>query len=227
MKFHPLTHIIVAIEVALCAVILPVFEALTLLTCGLLVVLFIPPRTEVRLTRPFLKVLAVAAFFLFVIHGMRWNPPGISQEGIIKGLESFIHIAVPFAIIIYLSKRILSEELFALLLDLRVPPLIILVLFRTLWLVPRLMERMEEVVTAQKLRGMRIENAVQRTGALIPTLSPIFSSMLDEISENSLIITARGFLLPGRKSHLLNLRYRWIDVVLTGTITIILLILWY
>ena len=227
MKFHPLTHIIVTIELALLVVILPSFEGAVVLFSGLVVALLVPSRTDVRLIRPFIKVLAVAAFFLFLMHGVRWRPPEISQEGILMGFESFIHIAVPFTCVMYLSRRITSEELFALLIELRVPPTVILILFRTLWLIPRLMERMNEVVTAQKLRGMRVENAVQRASAIIPTLSPIFSSMVDEISENSLTLTSRGFLLPGRKSHLLTFRYRWMDAVLVVAATLMLFVSWF
>ena len=227
MNLHPLTHIIISIELAILILVLHLYESAIALSICLTMALFIPSRTEIRLTGTFLKILAVAAFFLFLMHGVIWNPPGISPEGILTGLDSFIHIAVPVVCVIYLSRRITSEELFALLIDLRVPPTVILILFRTLWLVPRLMERMDEVVTAQKLRGMRVENTFQRARAVIPTLSPIFSSMLDEISENSITLTTRGFLLPGRKSHLTVLRYRWLDAAFTLVITLILLVLWF
>ncbi|MFC1693784.1 energy-coupling factor transporter transmembrane component T family protein [Candidatus Latescibacterota bacterium] len=227
MKLHPLTHIIITIELAIFTIMLPTFESAAVLSIGLIVVLLVPSRTEARLSRLFLKVLAMAAFFLLLIHGVRWNPPGISQGGMITGLESFINIAVPFTCIMYLSRRITSEELFAVLIDLRIPSIVILILFRTLWLVPRLMERMEEVVTAQKLRGMRIENSIQRAGAILPTLSPIFSSMLEEISENSLTLTTRGFLQPGGKSHITEIKYNWINMIFIIFLTLSLMVLWF
>lgn len=223
MKLHPLTYIIVTVELAVIAVTLPTLHGFAFLSIGFIAVLVVPSRTDVRLARPFIKVLVVAAIFLFLMHGLRFKPPGIIQKGILTGIESFVHIAVPFTGILYLSRHITSEEFFALLVSLRVPSVVILILFRTLWLVPRLMERMDEVMTAQKLRGMRIESPVQRARAILPTLSPIFSSMLDEISENSLVLTSRGFLQPGRKSHLLSLRYRWMDAALTAIATFVLL----
>ena len=112
------------------------------------------------------------------------------------------------------------------LIDYRVPPSVILILFRTIWLVPRLTERMDEVVTAQKLRGMRAETTMQRIRALIPTLNPIFSSMLNEISMNSLIISSRGFIAPGRKTHLVPLRFRTADVAAITLVTFVLGVLW-
>ena len=226
MKLHPLTHIIIAAELAILTLILPIYQGFGVLVIWLFFTIMIPQRTETKLTGTFLKILIIAAVFLFLINGVSWRPLNVSTEGIIAGLISFIHIAAPVIFIIYLSRMVQSEEIFALLIDLKVPPAVILILFRTVWLVPRFVERMDEVITAQKLRGMRIETASQRIRALIPTLSPIFSSMLEEISENSLTITTSGFLQPGKKSHLMVLRYRLNDAVIIFVITFIFLILW-
>ncbi len=227
MKFHPLTHIVVAAALALLAATLPVEAGAMVLALGLMGAVHSRRRTEARFTGMFLKILAVAALFLVLIHGVRLRPPGISHEGLIAAADSFIHIAAPVTAVIYLTKRIRMEELFALLIDLRVPPVVILVLFRTLWLVPRITERMDEVMTAQMLLGMRIKSTRERIRAIIPTLSPIFSSMLGEISENSLTLTARGFLTSGQKSHLTDLRYSWKDTALVIIITLILVISWF
>ena len=227
MKFHPITHIIVAAELAAFTVILPVYDGLALLAIWLLLTLVVPQRTDTKLTKTFIKVLAAAAFFLFLIHGVKWIPPGISAEGLKAGLISFTHIAAPVTFIIYLSRKVQSEEIFALLIDFRVPPALVLILFRTIWLVPRFVEKIDEVVTAQKLRGMRIETAAERFRALLPTLGPIFSSMFEEISENSLTLTTRGFLQPGSKSHLIVLRYGRIDLIIIVIATLILFVSWF
>ncbi len=240
MKLHPLTHIIISVEFTLLTLILPVYQGLGVLTLWLLFTLVIPQRTETKLTGTFIKILVAAAVFLFLIHGLNWRTLDISTEGIVSGLNSLIHtegivsglnslihIAAPVTFIIYLSRMVQSEEIFALLVDLRIPSAVILILFRTIWLVPRFVERIDEVITAQKLRGMRIETTSQRIRALIPTLSPIFSSMLEEISENSLTIAARGFLQPGKKSHLKVIEYRIDDAIVIIFMTFIMLMLWF
>ncbi len=227
MKFHPITHIIVAAELAAFTVILPVSDGLVLLAAWLLLTLIVPPRTDTKLTKTFIRVLAAAAIFLFLIHGVKWIPPGISAEGLTTGIVSFTHIAAPVTFIIYLSRKIFAKEIFALLIDFRIPPAFILILFRTLWLVPRFVERIDEVVTAQKLRGMRIETFPERVRALLPTLGPIFSSMFEEVSENSLTLTTRGFLQPGPKSHLIVLRYGRIDLIIMVIATLILFLSWF
>ena len=181
---------------------------------GLVIVLFaivassaIPRRTDTDLLGPFLRILGIAAIFLFLIHGIRWNPPGIIRSGVVSAIESFIHIAIPVIAALYLSRRIRSEELYAFLVDLRIPPAVILILFRTLWLVPRLKERMEETVAALRLRGMPAGSPIARMRVLAPSLGVVFSSMFGEISENAPVATARGFLRPGPKTHLLELRF--------------------
>ena len=225
--FHPLTHIVLALEFALLAVTTPLEEGLAVLLFGLLTTLAMPARTETRLTKPFLKMLGIAALFLFLIHGIRWHPFGVTRIGALAGIDSLTHIAAPVVAVLYLSRQIRTEELFALLLDLRVPPVAILILFRTLWLVPRLTTRMEEVVTAMKLRGMPIETPIQRVRALVPALGAIFASMLAEISDNSLVIASRGFLRPGTRSHLLTLTFGRPDVMLFTVTTLILALAWY
>ncbi|MHB9030176.1 MAG: energy-coupling factor transporter transmembrane component T family protein, partial [Candidatus Latescibacterota bacterium] len=154
---HPLTHIAIALAFALIAVSAPVEEGLAALLFGLVMTLTIPRRTETMLARPLLKVLAIALLFLVLMHGVHWSPFGFFRMGLFEALESFIRIGAPVAAVLYLSRQIRSEELFSLLLDLRIPPVAILILFRTLWLVPRFTERMDETLIALKLRGMPAE----------------------------------------------------------------------
>jgi energy-coupling factor transporter transmembrane protein EcfT len=226
MPIHPLTHIVIAIEFCALAATAPPETSPAIILFGLAVTAAVPRRTDTNLLRPFLSVLGIAALFLFLIHGVRLNPPGISREGILRGLAGFSHIAPPVIAALYLSRRIRSEELFALLVDLRVPPAAILILFRTIWLVPRLTERMDETVAALRLRGMPTDSLAGRMRALVPSLGSVFSSMFAEISDNSLIMTARGFLRSGPKSHLTSLHFGAADVAAVFLITLILAASW-
>ena len=141
-------------------------------------------------------------------------------------LDHFRRIAAPVTAVMYLSKVVRTEEMFALLIDLRMPPVLILIIFRTLWLVPRFMSRIDAVVTAQRLRGMRIEGVSARIKALLPTLGPVFSSMLEEISENALVMTTRGFMQPGRKTHFMRLSFGFLDGFVIFTAATVIGILW-
>ena len=110
MKLHPLTHIVIALDMALLAATLPVGMGIIVLVLGLSIAVFSPARTETRFTGAFLKVLTVGAFFLVLIHGFRLRPPGIAFDGVITAVNSFINIAAPVAAVMYLAKRIRPEE---------------------------------------------------------------------------------------------------------------------
>jgi energy-coupling factor transporter transmembrane protein EcfT len=226
MPFHPLTHIAIAVEFCALAVTVPLEEGLVIILFGLVVTTAVPQRTDTHLLRPFLGILGLAALFLFLMHGVRFNPPEITHTGVLAGLPSFIRIAAPVIAMLHLSRYIRSEELFALLLDLRVPPAAILILFRTIWLIPRLAERMEETVTALRLRGMPTDTLPGRIRALVPSLGTVFSSMFAEISDNSLVLAARGFLRQDHKSHLIELRFRSADAAAIAVSTLILAAAW-
>ncbi len=224
---HPITHIAVALAFAGIVLTVPFERGLATLLLGLGMTLAVPRRTETFLARAFMRVLAIALLFLFLIHGIRWIPFGVTRAGVFTALEHLTRIGAPVVAALYLSRAIRSEELFALLLDMRVPPAAILILFRTIWLVPRFTERMDETLVALKLRGMPAETPKQRIQALVPALGTIFASMFSEISDNSLVIAARGFLRPGPKSHLLALRFGVRDGVIIALALLILGIAWF
>ncbi len=204
---HPFSHLLVTAAFAVSAAAAPTESGLAIVLFAIVAASAIPRRTDTDLLAPFLRILGFAAIFLVLIHGVRWNPPGFFRSGIVSAAASFIHVSIPVTAVLYLSRRIRSEELYAFLIDIRMPPAVILVLFRTIWLVPRLKERMEETVTALRLRGMPSGSPAARMRALASSLGVVFSSMFGEISENALVATARGFLRPGPKTHLIELRF--------------------
>ena len=226
MTLHPLTRICIALAWGTLAVSLPPVRSLAVIAVWIVLSLSVPSRTEARVAVPFIKMLVIAGVFLLLIHAVRWFPFGVSLDGIRESVVPFIRIAVPVTAIMYLSRRITSEEFYAFLIDIHMPPVIILILFRVLWLVPRLRDRMDEVTTAQKLRGMHIDTTRRRIMALLPTLSPIFSSMFEEISENAVTITTRGFLDPGQKTHFHDLPFCRKDVlmILAAILTMVVIV---
>lgn len=224
---HPATHIIIALQLIVYCISLSAIAGFCLLAVWFAVSVSLPNRTGFNLTWKLVKLLLIGAVFLFLIHGFTIEPFGVSAHGVNIAMENFARIAAPVTGMIYLSRRITSEELFSMLIEYRIPPELILIMFRTLWLVPRLTERIEEVLNAQKLRGMRVDTSMMRVRALLPTLSPILSSMLNEISVNSLIMTTRGFLMPGIKTHYTPLRFTARDAGVMIIVTFILGILWF
>jgi energy-coupling factor transporter transmembrane protein EcfT len=219
MKLHPVTFIIIAFECALLTVLLPVWKGFAAFIILFATVAVIPSKTDVETGGVFMRFLIIAAFFLFLINGVKWFPTGIDLAGIENGTNSFVNIGACFLFIVLVSKTLHSEEIFALMVSLKIPSSIILIFFRTAWLVPRFSAKMRDVLAAQKLRGMRVSSFTERAGAVIPALNPIISAMFEEIARNALVITSRGFLAHGVKSSRLELAFSAVDYFLILTVT--------
>lgn len=226
MKLHPVAHVVIVLDLVLVTFCVPVIPGLAILGAFCAAVLITPSRTGTRLAGPFLKLILFAAVFLVLLHGIQWRPLQILPAGMREAAGSFRLIASVVVSILYLARQITGEEMYALFLDFRIPPSIILILFRTLWLVPRFIERIDEVVLAQKLRGMPVDSAFSRARAVVPSFTPIFASMLEETFEQAMIITIRGFLEPGLKTHTSVLAFRgrdWMVIIFSVLITVMIL----
>ena len=226
MILHPVSYFILALDLVIAILVLPPLygaASVAVILCALAVA---PGRTGTRIARPFMKLFAVGTVFLFLIHAVTWHPVGISPDGLVVMCRAVARIGAVIAAVTYLAGRVTGNELYALMIDLRVPPAAILILFRTLWLVPRFMERIDEVILAQRLRGMRLEGFRDRTAAVLPALTPVFASMLDETWAHAMTMTIRGFLEPGRKTHRLALPFRGRDgaVAVAGIAAAILML---
>ena len=222
MKLHPVILILIIIEICAMTVFLPLWHGLITFLILFPISVIIPSRTGVDTSGIFIKLLFVAAFFLLLINGIKWVPPGIDYQGLDRAINSFVNIGACFLFIIFVTKTISAEELFALMTGVKIPSPIILIFFRTAWLVPRFSERVGEVLTAQRLRGMKTGNIFERAGAVLPSLNPILSTMLQEIAQNALVITSRGFLNAGRKSSRLVLHMTLIDYLFLFLSTLIM-----
>ncbi len=222
---HPLTHILLALEISALLLLASPFHGTYLVLMMFAIAALLKKRSDTDIMKPCMRVLGVAVVFLFLIHGLSYRELALNDNFFDIALPSFVRIAVPVSAALYLSKMIRAEEIFALCIDLRLPQSLVLILFRTIWLVPRLMERMDEVVTAQKLRGVRISTPYQRLKAILPTLSAIFSSMVEETSENALVLTVRGFLSKGPKSHISVLQFGMLDVLILLSSTILMVLI--
>lgn len=213
MPLHPLTQFMIAASFLASVLTLPLTFSGLFVPVAFLGVAAIPPRTEVTKILPFLKLLAIGAVSLVLIHGVRWLPPGIDRDGLTDAAGYLVRIGAVFVSILYLIRQVTGDDLFAVLLDLHVPRPLILILFRTVWLLPRFIERTREVTTAQQLRGMRIDTARARLRAVLPSLIPITVSMLYETYDHAMTMTIRGFLTPGAKTHVHPLRFGFGDAV--------------
>jgi energy-coupling factor transporter transmembrane protein EcfT len=212
MALHPISHLIIALASALVVLTVPPVNGISILVIMLVLVLVLPSRTKIGLSGPFLKLFVFAVGFLLLIHAVRWSPPGFSSEGFGQAFTGIIRIGTIITVMLYLTRQITGGELYVFMTAMHIPPVFVLVMFRTLWLVPRFVERIDEVILAHRLRGMRIATIRDRIRAVLPSLTPIVASMLEETYVNAMTMTIRGYLEPGQKTHADPLPFRGRDI---------------
>jgi energy-coupling factor transport system permease protein len=82
-------------------------------------------------------------------------------------------------------------------------------------MVPRTIERVGEIMDAQRARGMDTEGRIwRRARALVPLAAPVVFGALAEVEERTMALESRGFTAPGRQTLLRIPQDRRIDAAL-------------
>jgi energy-coupling factor transporter transmembrane protein EcfT len=226
-KLYPLTYIIISFQFGFLTVILPEPQSLVVLAVWCSVTLMMPSPEKDRITKPMFRVMLISWIFLFLIHGIRYYPLSIDTVGMNRALDAFTRFAAPALAVVWIYRRVEPEEMYALLIDLGLPISWVVMIFRIFWLVPRFMERLDDVLMAQRLRGMKIESYGERMRAVVPSLFPVITSLFEEITENSLVQHSRGLLEPGKKTHVTELNFSFTDISALLLTTFLMAVIWF
>jgi energy-coupling factor transport system permease protein len=96
-------------------------------------------------------------------------------------------------------------------------------------MVPRTIDRVGEIMDAQRARGMDTEGRIwRRARGLVPLAAPVVFGALSEVEERTMALESRGFTAPGRQTLLrvppdrrLDHALRW--ATLAGVVAIVAL----
>ena len=213
---HPMTRLLIA----LCFIVLVFglsvgYQAIAVFS-GVIIawglVRAIPSRDPGRI---FLRLWLTAGFFLMIIHSVSFNDSFVfNQNGLQVAGRSFFKIGSLVVAFLWVIRTTKVEELYAMLLDLRLPVSVIYVLFQAIYLIPRFGDRAREILIAQQARGFVLKGIRNRLRALILIFAPLFSTAIYELEENAASISARGLHAPGRKTHLCKITFTALDAML-------------
>jgi energy-coupling factor transporter transmembrane protein EcfT len=193
-----------------------------LVVLGLVVALMLPRIGDRDPGRLLLRVSIVAAVFLALIHGFYWEGGPNLERGALRGAaEAWLNIAALLVATLALVRRIRSEDIYAFLLDLRVPPSVILIVLSGLAIVPRIGRRAHDVHQAQQLRGFAIRGIRNRLRAYRVLLAPLLSTTVYELEDTAASLAARGLHFPGPKSHRTSFRISRPEVVVVAIVSIV------
>lgn len=215
-KFHPATKLVIAFSFIISIFGLPLQFQTVIIILGLILVWMVRPLPSQDPGFIFFRIWLIAGFFLFVIHCLSWNGELIFiREGLMFAEKGFFRIGSLILAFLWLIRTVKPEELYAMLIDLRISIKIIYVLFQAIYLIPRFGEKAKDIFLAQQARGFIMKGVKNRLKAYILILAPLFSIMVYEIEENAAALSAKGFNASGQKTHLTEIRFKTIDQILT------------
>ncbi len=210
---HPATRFLMAFCFVFAALNTTVPVNGIIVGLGILYSFSVKSRNGFNPAKVFARMLVFAIFVLFLIHGIDFHTRSIDYTGLQIVAEASVRFASVFAATLWLVKCTTREELYALMLSLRMPMAATLVLFRSIWFLPHIFKRVKDVLLAHKLRGIGSSNVFRRSMALAPALYAIFASMLLEICDSSVALLSKGIWIRGRKSSFVELRWSYKDLI--------------
>lgn len=175
------------------------------------------PATAARVLRQLLRFMfvfslpiALSALLvnLFFFPGaqtvlLRIGPITATAEGLSFAIEILARIAaISGAVTLFYLTTKPSE----LVLDLErrgVPPRLAFVANASVQTVPAMAERAQQIVAAQRARGLDTEGSVwKRIRGIVPIVAPVMLGSISEVEERSMTLEARAFTRPGRRNLL-------------------------
>jgi energy-coupling factor transport system permease protein len=212
-RLNPLTKLVVALTTTAAAVILGgVFWPLMIVFVFVLV-----PAVAARVLAQLLRfmlifslpiaisALLINVFFYpggqTVLFGL--GPVTATAEGLSFAIEILCRIAaISGAVTLFYLTTKPSE----LVLDLErrgVPPRLAFVTNASVQTVPAMAERAQQIIAAQRARGLDTEgSAWRRVKGILPIVGPVMLGSISEVEERSMTLEARAFTRPGRRDLL-------------------------
>lgn len=181
------------------------------------VIAILAPAVAARVLRPLVRMslllslpIAISALLinLFFFPGgqtvlLRLGPVTATAEGLVFAVEILLRImAISGAItLFYLTTR--PHDLVIDLERRGVSPRIAFVANASVQTVPAMVERAQQITSAQRARGLDTEGGVlRRARGIVPLVGPVILGSIAEVEERTMALEARGFTRPGRRTLL-------------------------
>jgi len=210
---HPCTHLIIAAcFTALVFMLLWPYQAIASLIGCFVAWLIAKPIPTRDPGRSFLRIWLTAGIFLILIHAVQFAEGiRLSFEGVLVAGKSFFRIGALMASCLWLIRTLENDDLYAFLIDLRVPIPVIYVIFQSIFMIPRFNQRASDILIAQQARGFVLKGFRHRIKALLLIIAPLFATTLYELEESAASLSARGLLTSGKKTHLHYISFSFYD----------------
>jgi len=191
-----------------------IYLKLLILFILLLINLVISKRRKDKLDWIFFRLILIAGIFLFLIYFVKFN------GGVVLNFKNMNEFLTKWSLIIGISVMLITarkifntDEIYAFLIDLKIPAWAIYLIFNSLFLIPRLIEKSKEILIAQEARGFK-NVGTARIKATILVLVPLISSISYELEQKSIAIQSRGLFSRSKKTHIYQLSFKFFDFII-------------
>ncbi len=232
-RLHPLTKLALVILLVVLGLLLPGVWSAHVVFLAVVVPLAIWGRVLPNVIKGSLKVVIPFAISLFLVQGLFWpggtpvlelGPISFKEEGLLFAVRGTARILVMVSSFLLLTMTTRADELMLALTQKGVPNSITYILLSTMQLVPRFQARANNILDAQRSRGLETEgNLWVRTRAIAPLVRPLLLGSLVDIEERTIALEERAFGRKGPKTSMLELHdtsiqrvIRWLLLLATA-----------
>lgn len=216
-RLNPMTKLVFAVTVVIAAFAIssPWWSAALLVF--LVFPLIVAARIAARLARLLLVLFLPLLIIIFAVQGLffpgagttliQWGPINVKGGGLLFAAMTALRVLVLISVFMLLLLTTHPGRLMTSLVQRGMAPNISYVISATLQLIPTFQERAQNILQAQRARGMESQGSLRRRlRSLLPLTGPLILSSLTDVDERSMAMEARAFGVPGRRSSLIHIR---------------------
>ncbi|RLK63444.1 energy-coupling factor transporter transmembrane protein EcfT [Atopobacter sp. AH10] len=233
LQLHPATKALILLTV----ILLSMFSS-QLMTQGILIAFtlglaFLFGKGEEFLSTFFKATGLLVLFILLMQTYIVPNPDkqvyfafiGFSKTGFDTSINLSLRIMAISSSVIWFFLVTKVKDIVAYLDHLKVPKAVTFVLASTILLVPEMTKLSQQIMDAQKARGIETEgNLLMRSKAFLPMIGPLVLTAIQQTDERVLTMEARGFSAPVTKTSYYLLKHSSIDWILRFACLVVLVL---
>lgn len=215
-RLHPLTKLVLVLLLLTMGLLLPGIWLTYIVFLAIIVPLAIWAKIFPNLLKGSLKVVIPFAISLVLVQGLFWpggtpvlemGPISFKEEGLWFAARGTGRILVMVSSFLLLTMTTRADGLMLALTEKGVPNSITFILLSTIQLIPRFQAKANNILDAQRSRGLETEgNLWVRTKAIVPLVQPLLLGSLVDIEERSIALEERAFGRKGPKTSMLVLQ---------------------
>lgn len=192
-RAHPVLLISILVICVIAVALLPNLQKLPWLAGLVFFALCSYERDSLDLLLRLTRFLLLAIALLFAVNAIDYSSTSLASNWNVF-ISYAIRLICFFTAFYIAASTIDKDRLFSALVHLRVPIILVFLVFRTFWIVRLLEVRSHEIVTAQRLRGFPTNTTLSRITALMRGSRGLVNGLLVEMFDANGALASKGLL---------------------------------